>query len=402
MRRRFVFDRLVAHLPNKRFSIIVGARQTGKSTVMDQLLKHCKGLGYATASLNAEHKDVRENLNEAPENLFQYLPDTKEKVYVFIDEIQKLDDPTNFLKVLWDDHKDKLKIIATGSSAFYMDEKFDDSLAGRKTIFNLYTCTFEEYLYLLEKDDLLEEFRRVKQNPEAKSTALPLIKAAFYRFMQYGGYPEVVVTQDDEAKVEILKDLRDSYVKKDLQDAGVKDSEAFYKLFRILAIQACGLVNTSELAKTVRIKEETVKHYMDIMQKSFHLRLVKPFFRNLEKELVKMPMAYFMDSGMRNVLTGNFLPISGNPDIGGIWENQVFRILADKYDIDELRFWRTTDKKEVDFVLPMLQQPLAFEVKANSNDEKPSKYKVFREAYPEFLFSFYTLEPFDEDLIRCM
>ena len=127
---------------------------------------------------------------------------------------------------------------------------------------------------------------------------------------------------------------------------------------------------------------------------------MKPFFRNLEKELVKMPMTYFLDSGMRNVLLNNFQPFILSPDKGRTWENQAFRFLVDRYGVDEIRFWRTTDKKEVDFVLPMQNPPLAFEVKKSEHAADVSKYKTFREAYPEFLFRFLCLEPFSEEVLR--
>lgn len=401
MRHRFLFDKLIDHLRNKRFSIVVGARQTGKSTLLRQVRDYCTSQGFSTISLNMENKDYRTVLDDSPENLFQYISMPKEgKVFVFIDEIQKLKDPSNFLKLLWDEHSDKLKVIATVSSAFYIDGKFNDSLAGRKKIFNLYTCSFEEYLFLGEQDGLLSEYRRIKDNPEAKSLQLIQLQNAFYQFLQYGGYPEVVTTTDESEKREILTDLRDSFVKKDMEDAGVKDEDSFYKLMRMLASQTGDLVNTSELAKMLHIKEETVAKYMKVMEKSFHIVLIKPFFRNISKELVKMPMVYFLDSGMRNSLTGNFLPYASNPNIGTIWENQVLRLLADKYGIEEIRFWRTTEKKEVDFVLPMQNPPLAFEVKKNSVQARASKYRTFTNAYPEFVFDFLCLEPFTEELIR--
>ncbi len=402
MKRRKIFNELQKHLLSKRHTILVGPRQTGKTTLLKQLRNYCDEQGWPTVYLDLEHKDIRDELDKMPDNIFLYAPLTQEKVYLFIDEIQKLKDPSNFLKQIYDDWKDtnRVKIVATGSSAFYMDTKFNDSLAGRKRVFRLYTCDFEEYLMLGGKEDLLEEVKRLQALPEAKSTMLPLLQHELHEYIRFGGYPDVVTETEQEEKIDILKDLRDSFIKKDIEDAGIKDEDAFYRLMQILASQVGGLTNSAELGKMLRMKNETVVKYMDVMEKSFHIARVKPFFRNLEKELVKMPMTYFLDSGMRNVLLNNFQPLILSPDMGKTWENQAFRFLVDKYGADEIRFWRTTDKKEVDFVLPMQNPPLAYEVKRNEHAADVSKYKTFREAYPEFVFRFLWLEPFSEDVMR--
>lgn len=402
MKHRSIYIELQKHLSSKRHTILVGPRQTGKTTLLKQLRDYCKEQGWPTVYLDLEHKDIRSELDKDPGNIFLYAPMTQERVYIFIDEIQKLTDPSNFLKQIYDDWKDsqRVKIVATGSSAFYMDAKFNDSLAGRKRVFRLYTCDFEECLLLGGKEDLLEEVRRLRSMPNAKSSILPLLQREFLEHIRFGGYPDVVTETSEEEKIEILKDLRDSFIKKDIEDAGIKDEDAFYRLMQVLASQTGGLTNSSDLSKMLRMKNETVVKYMDVMEKSFHIVRVKPFFRNLEKELVKMPMTYFLDSGMRNVLLNNFQPFILSPDKGKTWENQAFRILVDRYGVDEVRFWRTTDKKEVDFVLPMQSPPLAYEVKQNEHAADANKYKTFRETYPEFQFRFLCLEPFSENVLR--
>ena len=402
MKHRKIYSELQQHLSSKRHTILVGPRQTGKTTLLKQLRDYCKEQGWPTVYLDLEHRDIRDELDKAPGNLFLYTPMTQERVYVFIDEIQKLKDPSNFLKQNYDDWKDtnRIKIVATGSSAFYMDAKFNDSLAGRKHVFRLYTCDFEEYLLLGDKEEMLAEVKRLRSDDAAKSPMLPLLQRELHEYMRFGGYPDVVTETAEGEKIDILKDLRDSFVKKDIEDAGIKDSDAFYRLMQVLATQVGGLTNSSELGKILRMKNDTVVRYMDVMEKSFHIVRVKPFFRNLEKELVKMPMTYFLDSGMRNVLLNNFQPFILSPNKGQTWENYAFRMLVDKYGADEIRFWRTTNKKEVDFVLPMTTPPLAYEVKNNVHAADLSKYKTFREAYPDFQFRFFCLDPFTEDVLR--
>jgi len=389
-------------LDDAKHSIITGPRQTGKTTLLRQLQSHCETLRLPNIFIDLEHRDVLSELDEDPQNLFRYCPEHEGRMYVFIDEVQKLKYPSNFLKQIYDDHKSAgdVKIVATGSSAFYIDRKFNDSLAGRKKIFNLYTCTFSEYLLLSGKEELREELVRIQGDENAKSLVLSQLSNEFLRYMQYGGYPEVVTEKDERGKVEILRDLRDSFVKKDIEESGVNDSDAFFRLFQLLAVQSGGLVNVSELSKTLRMKDETVSRYMDVMAKCFHIAQVRPFHKNLEKELVKMPRCYFLDSGMRNSLMNNFLPFNINPDAGHVWENQVFRILVDGFGVESLRFWRTSDDKEVDFVIPDGNPPLAVEVKKNSHAAALSKYKTFTSSYPDIKLTFACLEPFGESLLR--
>lgn len=402
MERRILYNQIKEHLTSKRHTIIVGPRQVGKTTLIKQICDYCKEQGFPTAFLDLEHKDIRAELDKNPQNVFLYCPMTKERVYVFLDEIQKLKDPSNFLKQLYDDYSDgkRIKIVATGSSAFYKDEKFNDSLAGRKREFNLYTCSFEEALLLSGRTDLYEEIKRLRENVDAKSTMLAELREQFLNYMRFGGYPEVVTEENEQEKIEILKDLRDSFVKKDIDESGIKNEDAFYRLFQALALQTGNLTNYNELSKALRLKDETIAKYIKIMEKCFHVAMIKPFHRNQIKELIKMPMTYFMDLGMRNVLLNNFQPFVLNPSQGQMWENQAFILLVDRYGLENVKFWRTTDKKEVDFVLPNIEHPLAIEVKKSINATKESKYKSFIDAYPDFQFKFLCLEPFNEDILR--
>ena len=178
-------------------------------------------------------------------------------------------------------------------------------------------------------------------------------------YMIYGGYPAIITETGTEEKIDRLKEIRDSFVKRDILESGVINEIAFYNLFRILASQSGSLVNINELASTLRIKNETVASYLGIMQKCFHIALIKPFFRNLRKELVKMPKVYLLDSGLRNCLLNNFQPIAIRSDRGELWENTVFRILADNHGFDAIKFWRTSAGNEVDFVLPEINKPYA-------------------------------------------
>ena len=170
--KRNLFVTLQKHLEKKEFTILIGARQTGKSTLLKQLESDCRQSGIITLLLNLENKSILAELDKSPLALFHFLPETDRRIVVFVDEIQYLNDPSNFLKLLYDEYAPKLKIVATGSSAFYIDKNFKDSLVGRKRVFTLYTCSFDECLLLREKTELLNELNRLTRQKGAKSVQL--------------------------------------------------------------------------------------------------------------------------------------------------------------------------------------------------------------------------------------
>ena len=399
MKRR-LFEKLLLHLAKKEFSIITGARQTGKSTLMRQIEAHCKTMQIPSVFLNLENKAILDDLDLSPLNILSYIPDTEERVVVFIDEVQYLSSPSNFLKLLYDDYAHKIKIVATGSSAFYLDKSFTDSLAGRKRIFWLQPCNFEEYLTLRGKDELLKEIAEIRSNSRYKTIHIELLRQEWENFVLFGGYPAVITEMDRDEKIIRLAEIRDSYLKRDILEAGIQNETVFYNLFRLLASQTGNLLNVSELSVTLRTKNETIINYLYTLQKCFHIVLVKPFFQNVRKELTKMPKVYLLDSGMRNSLMNNFLPLSGRIDKGMIWENMVFKLLCEKHNSDEIFFWRTADGNEVDFVLPGIENPQAIECKFDVALRIPSKYKKFTENYPNIPLSFYSMMPFDSDFFR--
>ena len=218
--------------------------------------------------------------------------------------------------------------------------------------------------------------------------------------MLYGGYPAVITEPDRIEKIEKLKEIRDSFVKRDILESGVQNETAFYHLFKLLAGQSGCLVNAHELSVTLRIKADTVHNYLRILQKCFHLALVKPFFRNLRKELTKMPRGFLLDTGLRNCLLNNFQQIPERTDKGELWESAYFRVLADKYGWEAIYYWRTAEGNEVDFVLPEIENPYAIETKYDETLIKPSKYKKFTETYPEIPLHFAWMYPFSEDFFR--
>lgn len=377
---------LLDHIPKKEFTILIGARQIGKSTLLKQIAEELTAQGKLVYSINLERKNVLQELDQYPENLFKFCPlaDGK-KIIVMIDEIQYLKDASGFLKLLYDEYADRLKIFATGSSAFYIDKDFKDSLAGRKRIFQMPTLGFEEFLDFKGRPELLADLSSLQKGEKLKSVYEAVFWGLLDEYLNYGGYPAVVLENDLDGKKELLKEIRDSFVKRDILESGINDEEKLFRLLTVLASQSGNLLNVNELSNTLRINNSTVENYLYVLQKCFHISLLRPFYNNLRKELVKMPKVYLNDFGLRNILINYFAPIEQRADKGTLLENYVFRKLLEKHEPDQVKFWRTADGNEVDFVVETsFQKGYAVEVKFQENESKLSKYKTFTTAYPVF------------------
>ena len=391
MVRRKKHTIILNHIPKKEFTILIGARQIGKSTLLKQLFDDLNQKGRTVYFLNLDRKEILDELNESPENLFKICPlQPDKKITVFIDEIQYLNDATNFIKLLFDEYSNRLKIVATGSSAFYIDKQFNDSLVGRKKIFQMGTLDFEEFLLFKGRNDLVEEVIKLKDKNQEKSIQENVLWGFMDEFMNYGGYPAVVLENDIPQKIELLKDIRDSFIKRDILESGITDETKFYRMMMLLASQSGNLLNVNEISNTLRITNATVENYLYVLQKCFYITLVKPFYNNLRKELTKMPKVYINDLGLRNVLINYFSPLEQRADKGIVLENLAFRLLSERYDQDQIKYWRTADGNEVDFVVETSYlKGFAVEVKFNEQEVKPNKYNKFSQNYPDFPLAFW-------------
>ncbi|MDA3926527.1 MAG: ATP-binding protein [Kiritimatiellae bacterium] len=377
--KRFAYKDVLAHIPRKQITLIIGARQVGKSTILKQLENELKN--ELVFSFSLENKKIRALLNETPENIFQLIPQPKNRrIIVLIDEIQYLDDPSNFLKLNYDLYQDKIKFVVTGSSSFYIDRKFNDSLAGRKRIFELSTLSLAEILHFSERDELV---------PFLNSGDIPLLyleelRKYLYEYLVFGGYPEVVLTDDIDEKKLILKELGTSYARKDAVESNLHIADAYLNILKLLSSRTGSLVNANSLSADIAIDGKTIDSYLWVMRKSFHIDLVRPFYRNVSSEIRKMPKVYFNDLGLRNFFVNNFSPIGMREDKGALIENYVYLLLKHKYDSENVRYWRTQSKKEVDFVVcGDGGEYKAFEVKYDRRAYSQRKYLSFVHSYPD-------------------
>jgi predicted AAA+ superfamily ATPase len=393
MVKRFLEKDINNNLTNDYILLITGSRQVGKTFLLKKLYKKLKAEGEKVFFITLEDPEILSDLNKHPENIFNYIPKNfQTKLYLLIDEVQYLDNPTNFLKYLYDLYCEHIKIITTGSSAFYLDRKFKDSLAGRKKIFLLKSFSFKEFLIAKNKDDLLsylkENFFQIRRKIKFFKNIKRELEIYLNEYVKFGGYPRVVLEDDIEEKKFILKELYTSFLKKDIFESGIKNQDSFYKLIKILSYQTGNLVNINELSKTLGLSFDTVKNYIYVLEKSFIIKLIKPFSKNIRKELTKMQKIFFYDLGYRNALYGKFENLSDNVNTGNFLENIFFRLLIDN-NIEDIRFWRNQNKREVDFII---DEKYAFEIKLKPETANIKKYKKFIETYPEIEFYFVGLK----------
>jgi len=266
-----------------------------------------------------------------------------------------------------------------------MDQKFTDSLSGRKRVFELQTLTFEEWLVFKGSDKLSKELQNIRSLQDYISTNSRELTELFSEYLIFGGYPEVALETNRDEKIKLLKDIRDSFLKRDIDESGISNANKFYYMLTLLAGQTGNIVNRNELANTIGVDNKTVQKYLFVLENCFHIELLKPFHTNLRKELTRMPKIFFKDSGLRNSSLNRFFDFNSREDRGALIENYVHKRLTELYDPDIIKYWRTTDKAEIDFIInASLNEGLAYEVKLKCKSGKTTSVKKFTENYPAY------------------
>ncbi len=380
MIERKIFPNLVSHLPKKEISLIVGPRQSGKTTLMDMLRKHLDHKDERTLYLNLDIEWDRSHFESQSALLKKLeLELGNQRGFVFIDEIQRKENAGLFLKGLFD-MKLPYKFIVSGSGSLELKEKIHESLIGRKRLFELTTITFEEFANFktdYKYRDNLADFFKIEKDKN---------RQLLMEYMNFGGYPQLVLEQELSEKVHIIDEIYRSVLEKDIAYLlKVDKAEAFSGLINVLASQVGNLINYSELSSTLNISYQTVKKYLWYAQKIFLLDVVSPFARNVRKEITRSPIAYFWDLGLRNYSLNSFGHLNSPSECGFVFENLVFLLLKANTinGPAKLGFWRTKDKAEVDFVLEWGKKVIPLEVKFKSlkNEKIPRSLRSFIDKY---------------------
>ncbi|MCK5851913.1 DUF4143 domain-containing protein [bacterium] len=236
-------------------------------------------------------------------------------------------------------------------------KKFSDSLTGRKIIFEIQPLDFEEFLFFKREKRLHNHISSnnflkcdLPENPDFFSAELNVL---WNEFIVYGGYPEITLENNFSKKKEKLKEISSTYITKDIKDiARIDNLPAFNKLVYLLAGQIGNLVNIDEISSTLRINRITLEKYLFLLENTFVIKRLQPFYSNPRKEISKMPKIFFYDNGIVNSILDDFTHVDERYNIGHLTENVIFtQLWKKKQSGDSLKFWRTQTKSEIDLFI---------------------------------------------------
>lgn len=349
-------DKLQKYLSLPEIIAIVGPRRCGKTTLLNQLARSRTDCLYLTF----ENQVLLDFFDLEIETFARrYLVPNKTLI---IDEFQHAKRGGKNLKFLYDTFPDK-KIIISGSSSPDLTIKALRFLTGRCLVFTLLPFSYQEFLKTKLPQPTQNEFKK-----------------HLAEFVTYGGYPEVVLQSDTEIKKTLLQNIYSLFFTREVTDlSGLSDDYKLKNLLKSLSLSIGNLIEYRELSQNSGFDYLTLKKYLNFLQKTYIAFPVLPYFTNKRTELVKNPKIYFHDLGLRNSLLDNFLPLEFRSDKGQLLENFV----AISLNLLEkpLKFWRTKNKAEVDFVIEAEGKLTAVEVKAGKETNIPGSLRSFIDKY---------------------
>ncbi len=358
--KRDILEDLIKHLDKEQISLIIGSRQVGKTTLMNLLRDYLVSKNEKSIYLSLDFETDRKYFDSQISLIEKIkLELGNKKGFVFIDEIQRKEDAGLFLKGIYDMNL-PYKFIISGSGSVELKEKVHESLSGRKIIFEVEPISFFEffnfktdYKYL----NKLEDYFSVEKDKSFNYLS---------EYLNFGGYPRVILAETLEEKKRELDEIFRSYIEKDIAMLlKIEKTEAFSSLIKILASQIGEILNYTEVSNTLGISLPTLKNYINYLEKTYILRRVFPFFKNTRKEISRSPVVYFLDLGLRNYSLGALGNLTRPDDFGFLFENLSFNTLFShfKFFNPKINFWRTTDKAEVDFIINYTRKIVPVEVK---------------------------------------
>jgi uncharacterized protein len=392
---RDIHDKAFKLLKEPEILSLLGLRQTGKSTLVFQLISDLLKKGgtperifYFTLDdlslrqeLSASHGQL---LNILERFLGEDIGQLKNQIYLFIDEVQKLPGFVEYIKSLYDLHL-PIKWTLTGSSSLTLKAQIKESLAGR--VLSLPILPFSEnemfkgHGFPPPDKSGIRDLLLGKTKPDLKalkhyqSRLLPhkqKIIQLLDETMVFGGLPAVALSTDPEKRQILLRNYRDTYLDQDIRNLVKEDKLWVYqKVMELMASRVGDILNYSNIAAQLEVTVDTVKRYTMLLEKTFIITTLTTYSRNVRNEVLKTPKVYFTDLGLRNILLGldSINQIERFNQYGITLENLMLTRLVTLLPLFSpevrLHYWRTKAKEEVDLVIQSPERMIPIEVKSD-------------------------------------
>ncbi|WP_461394513.1 ATP-binding protein [Deferrisoma sp.] len=369
--------------------VVTGPRQSGKTT----LLQHAFGSRYGYVSL--ELPDVRAAAAADPRMFLELHPPP-----VIFDEIQYAPDLLPYIKERIDaNRRGKGLFLLTGSQNLLLAEKVTESLAGRAAMLRLFPLSRRE---AEGRPDLPLPWEAGPRAPSGSPLAYGELWERFLR----GGYPELWAEPDRDTTLWHASYVQ-TYLERDVRGLRqVGDLSLFQSFVRVLAARSAQLLNLSDVARDLGVAVNTVKAWLSVLEATYQVVVVRPYFANIGKRLVKSPKVYFTDVGTLCYLVGLTDPAhaAAGPMAGAVFETavlgEILKTLAHRGQVPRLYFWRTAAGLEVDFVVEVGGRLVPIEVKTSATPRPAmaSAIRRFRKDLGERVLPGYVVHPGDATL----
>jgi len=366
--KRDLFQEVVSNIGLLDIVVVTGMRRVGKTFFMKSISQYIKSTNQVI--LDFENPLDRKVFEEEDyNNIIQNLSSVntalhiKEKIYVFLDELQAFPESVPAIKYLSDHHN--IKFFVTGSSSFYLKNLFSESLSGRKQLYELFPLNFREFLRF---KGIEYEFSNDFSQMDKSKNYIRYEKLNKYleEYLTYGGFPQVVLAESVDKKESYVKDIFKSYFEKDVEKlADFKDIAAFRDVIILLLNRVGSRLDITKIAKEVGTTRDTVYAYLSFLSHTYFIFLVEPHTQNVDKEISGSKKVHICDNGILNIL--------GKVTYGNLVENSTFLALK-KFQTD-IRYYQRKSGAEVDFVLP--EKKVCFEVKNKAFIDDVSRIRAF-------------------------
>lgn len=366
----------------KKATILFGARQVGKSTLLKQFLTKKQKEKKTYKLINADSYYDRDYFNNT--NKISLLNELTQYDYVAIDEAQKLEDIDLFIKNFIDYKESDSHLILTGSSSIGIKDSIKESNVGRKTEIEIFAPAIFEIYHEEKKAKTFLEDRLV-----------------------YGSYPEISLSEEaltTDKKADLLRTIVNDYLFKDIFAIdGLKNARKIENLAMLIAYRVGSELNLNSLAADLQLNRATIEKYLELMEKSFLIFRLDSYSNENAllkghtisgnsrggNSLKKQKKYYFFDNGIRNALINNFSNLAHRDDLGALWENFIIaeKVKINKYSNPTLKsyFWKAKAnlaKQEIDLVEEIgdgnLNHLYAYELKYTKDESQirvPSQWE---------------------------